>query len=156
MIDKKKGEQQTSSAESSAEPPTQPVVDLLTSILSDVQTQVRRKTPKPLEGDAVEAVDLFREIGATLALQPIIRPTITLTAREPTLVVPGNVTLTWSSTRAETVSIDNGVGEVTPPAGGSKDVLVSALGKTIFTATAVGKGPCGAKATAEVTGNSLV
>jgi len=131
MADKK-------AAPGSQEPEIQPVVDLLTSILNEVQKQVQSKTPKPLEGKAVEAVEQFREIGAALALQPL--PTITLIANPTQFGVGGGTAkLTWSSTDAQTVSIDSNVGEVTPAAGGSIDVIV--LTTTIFTATATG--PCG-------------
>jgi hypothetical protein len=143
---------------SSAEPTTQPVVELLTSILNEVQRKVRSETPKPLEGNAVIAVDLFREIGATLAFLP----TITLKADPTRFPIAVNAPaffktkLTWSSTEAQTVSIDRTdaeppIGEVKPAAGGSKEVLVRTTpGTTIFTATA--KGPCGsATATAVVT-----
>jgi hypothetical protein len=134
----------------STDPATQQVVDLLTSILTEARTQIRGSTPKPLEGKAADAVALFREIGATLALLP----TISLTA-DPKQFDSGpvTVTLTWSSTEAQTVSIEADdpsiplPGEVSPVEGGSRTVLVS--GTTIFTATA--KGPCGeAEAEAKV------
>jgi len=130
------------------EPETKPVIDLLTSILNEFQKQVQGKTPKPLDGEALRAVEQFREIGAALALQP--RPTITLTADAPQ---GGTVTLRWSSTNAQTVTIDQEVGgvttplgELTPAAGGFK--AFSGNGTTKFTATA--KGPC-ASATSSVT-----
>src|SRR3954454_20184130 len=111
---------------SGTDPRTQQVVTLLASILSEVQTQVRSNTPKPLGDSAEAAVGLFREIGATLDLLPT---TISLTA-EPTRLDPpgGDVTLTWSSTEARTVSIEavhpGGIpfpspGEVSPVQGGS-------------------------------------
>jgi hypothetical protein len=127
---------------------TKPVVDLLTSILGEVQKQVQSKTPKPLEGEAVRAVELFQEISTALRLHP--RPIISLTNAPPQ---GGTVTLTWSSTNAQTVSIEQEVGgvttllgELTPASGGSK--AFSGNGITKFTATA--KGPC-ASATAFVT-----
>lgn len=130
------------------EPETKPIVDLLTSILDEVQKQIRSKTPKALEGEAVRAVELFQEISTALALQP--RPTISLTNDPPT---GGSVTLRWSSTNAQTVLIDQEVGgvttplgELTPAAGGFK--TFSGNGSTKFTATA--KGPCDS-ATASVT-----
>jgi hypothetical protein len=121
---------------------TQPVVDLLTNILKEVQKQVQSKTPKPLEGPALQAVNQFREIVAALALQPPPNPTIALTA-SPDFVHPGEkTTLTWSSTNAQKVSIDQGVGDVTPAEGGSQEVTL--LQTTTFTATAAG--PCGTSA----------
>lgn len=126
---------------------TQTVVELLTSILNEVQKQVQSKTPPPLAGEAQVAVDLFTEIGAALALQPL--PTITLTAQPNQFGVNGGTTrLTWAAIDAELVSIDPNVGEVTPVAGGFIEVVVVAT--TTFTATAIG--PCGnATASATVT-----
>jgi hypothetical protein len=139
MIDKK-------AETSSQEPEIKPVVDLLTSILEEFRKQVQSKTPKPLEGAALQAVELFREISASLALQP--RPTITLRADRTQITSGQSVNLFWSSTEARAVSIAPDVGEVTPVAGGSILVTPSIL-PTTYTATATG-GLCG-RATAEVT-----
>jgi hypothetical protein len=133
------------------DPATQKVVDLLTSILTKVQTQVRSETPKPLEGDAAAAVELFLEIGSTLALLP----SITLTA-DPLIVSatskpPFTSTLTWSSTEAGTVSIEKVVGNSTvpivtePAAAGSIAVRVEQT--TTFRALATARGPCGGATT---------
>jgi hypothetical protein len=143
----KKREPQRATGE---DPATQQVVALLTSILTEVRTQVGSSTSKPpdlatgrrtLEGDAATAVVLFREIGSTLALLP----SITLTAEPTKLDSSGSVKLTWSSTEAQTVSIDPDVGEVSPPAGGSIKVPISR--STTFTATATARGPCGGATT---------
>jgi len=130
----------------------QEVVDLLTSILKEVRSQVLLKTPiptpPPLTGAALTALDLFAEIGAALALQPL--PTITLTASSTQLPVGGGTaTLTWTSTAAQTVSIDHDIGDVTPVAGGSKDVFVSST----TTVTATARGPCGPPSTSSATVN---
>src|SRR5262245_27009701 len=133
------------------DPATRDVVTLLTSILTEVQTQVRSQTPKPLQGEAVTAVELFREIGATLALLP----SITLTAEPAHFTVsdtsqpPFTSTLTWSSTEAQTVSIEGTADDdgstvlpptvVTPTAGGSLPP-VSVSRTTTFTATAAPRG----------------
>jgi hypothetical protein len=124
---------------------TQAVVELLTSILGEVQKQVQSKAPSPLSDNAQEAVDLFAEIGAALTLQPLP----TMTAQPNQFGVNGGTTrLTWAATDARRVSIEPGVGDVTPVTGGSIDVLVVAT--TTFTATAIG--PCGnATASATVT-----
>jgi hypothetical protein len=133
-------------------PTTQPVIDLLTSILNEVRSQVLLKTPTltptPLTGDALTALNLFTEIGAALGLQPL--PTIKLTATPDTFPASGGkATLTWTLTAAQTVSIDNGVGDVTPVAGDT-GIIVSVPSTTTYTATATG--PCGsAQATAKVT-----
>ena len=130
-----------------ADPATQPVIDLLASILSDVQNRVQvnaTTTPDPLVGEALRAVNLFKEIEAAIAL--VARPTIKLTP-DP-LSLPdggGSVKLTWASTGAQTVSIVgvdvNGVtvpvGDVTPAAGGSVNVNITTT--TRFTATAAGR-----------------
>jgi hypothetical protein len=137
MAERKREPQQTSGVD----PATQQVVTLLASILTEVQTQVRSQTPKPLGDAAATAVELFRQIGATLALLP----SITLTADPTKLDSPGPVTLTWSSTEAQTVSIDPDIGEVSPPAGGS--ITVSISRPTTFTATATARGPCGGATT---------
>ena len=121
-----------------SDPSTESVVNLLSSILTEVQKQVLRKTPKPLEGAALQAVERFREIVSSLALQPL--PTIKLRADPNTVPPGGKVKLTWESTDAQTVSIDQGVGEVKPAAGGTIEVTVPSPPLT-FTATATH--PCG-------------
>lgn len=144
---------------SGTEPGTQQVVDLLTSILTDARTQIRSRTPNLLEGAAVTAVELFREIGATLAILPSIK----LTADPPrftksdTSQPPFSSTLTWSSTEAGTVSIervldDNSTVPIvtkTPAAAGSIDVSVTET--TTFRAVATARAPCdGAQAVARI------
>jgi hypothetical protein len=128
---------------SSRDPTTQPVVELLTSILnevqkqvqSEVQKQVQTTTPTPLAGGVQRALDQFREIGAALALQP--RPTIQLIADPTQLGIGGGtVKLTWSSTDAQTVSINPNIGEVRPVAAGFVEVPV--LVTTTFGAFAKG------------------
>jgi hypothetical protein len=123
-----------------------PVADLLASILNEVRNQVLcQPAPQGLQGDALRAVEQFREIGAALSLQP--QPTITLKAEPRELPVNGGISkLTWASTGAQSVSIDPGVGVVTPAAGGSIAVRLAVT--TTFTATAAN--PCGS-VTAPVT-----
>jgi hypothetical protein len=128
---------------SSPEPETKPVV------VNDVQQQVRRKTPAPLSGAALEALDRFTQIGAALGLQPL-PPIITLIAIPRKVSSPQEpVTLTWTSQFAEKVSITNNVDTAvllaTPVSGGSIEFFVSST--RTFTATAIG--PCGS-ATATV------
>jgi hypothetical protein len=127
----------------SSESSTESVVKLLTSILNEVQKQVVRKTPKPLEGAALQAVEQFKEISAALALQPAA--TITLTANPNSFGIGGGTTrLTWSSTNAQTVSIvglevtgaERDLGEVNPAAGGFIEIFVGVT--TTFRATATG------------------
>lgn len=146
---------------SGQEPETKPVVDLLTAILEEFRQQVQSKTPKPLEGAALQAVERFKEIGATLALLPTITLTAVPDRFDTALInVPAptfKTKLTWSSTEAQTVSIVGveervggavlDIGEVKPAAGGSIEVDIFTT--TRFTATATAKGPCNS-ATAEV------
>lgn len=68
----------------------------------------------------------------TVSVSPV---TVTLTPNPSTITSPGQtVTLTWTSNDAVTVSINQGVGPVSPPAGGSK--TVNPTGTTTYTATA--------------------
>jgi hypothetical protein len=65
-------------------------------------------------------------------------PTVSLTAN-PASISAGNAsTLSWTTTNATTTSIDNGVGAVSPVAGGS--VSVSPAATTTYTLTATGPG----------------
>jgi len=67
---------------------------------------------------------------------PTPKPTVTLSA-SPSSIRPGDtVTLSWSSTNATDLSIDNGVGKVAPQ--GSTPVTPSA--STTYTITATGPG----------------
>jgi hypothetical protein len=152
MVDKKVEPRQIGLAD----PATQPVVDLLASILNDVQGRVQANaaaTPSALAGEAARAVSLFREIDAAIALAAA--PTVTLKADPPSTTTGStNVKLTWASTGADTVEIvgvdANGVTTkldgVAPAAGGSVSVTVAV--STVFTATAIGR--CKATAIAEV------
>lgn len=49
---------------------TQPVIDLLTTILDEFKKQVQSSTPPPLIGEAVTAVNAFREISDALDVKP--------------------------------------------------------------------------------------
>ncbi len=69
---------------------------------------------------------------ATVTVSPVA---VTLTVSPGTVTSSGQaVTLTWTSNDANSVSIDQGVGMVTPPQGGS--VVVHPSGTTTYTATA--------------------
>ena len=159
MVDKKLIEARSAGL---ADPATQPVIDLLASILNEVQSRVQvnaATTPDPLVSEAARAVSLFREIEAAIALAA--RPTVTLTADPASLSDGGgSVKLTWASTGAQTVSIvgvdANGVtvpvGEVAPAAGGSVNVTITTT--TRFTATATGR--CRTTASVEVLVGSII
>jgi hypothetical protein len=79
--------------------------------------------------------------------KPPAPPTIQSFTADPTLVAPGSsVTLSWKTTGADSVSIDQGVGAVSPAAAGSKTVTVSV--PTTYTLTTKN---AGGSATATVT-----
>ncbi len=68
--------------------------------------------------------------------EPIPAPTVTLTA-DPTSITAGNSsTLSWSSTSADSVSIDNGIG----PVATNGTQIVSPTATTTYTITATGAG----------------
>ncbi len=76
-----------------------------------------------------------------------VAPTITFSA-SPSSILPGqSTTLSWNSTNATKVTIDNGVGDV-PPTGTR---AVSPAVTTTYTATATGNGGTTTTATATVT-----
>ncbi len=132
------------------------MIDLLTSILSDVQSrvQVTSTAPDPLAGEAARAVTLFKEIESAIALKA--RPTVTLTAL-PNPTGGSDPTLTWTSTGADAVLIvgvdadgkSTTVPNVPPATSGS--VTVKMLLTTVFTATATATGRCKAFASVTVT-----
>jgi YD repeat-containing protein len=65
-------------------------------------------------------------------------PTGTFSVSPTSIAAGGSATLSWTSTNATSASIDNGVGAVTPVAGGS--VSVSPTGNTTYTLTLTGAG----------------
>src|SRR5919108_4091960 len=67
--------------------------------------------------------------------QPPI-PTVSISSDKATVIAGDTVTLSWTSTAATSVSIDNGIGPV--PASGSRDVQPSS--DTTYTVTASGAG----------------
>ncbi len=80
-------------------------------------------------------------------------PTVTLTAGEITIIRGSSTTLNWTSTNATVLSIDNGVGAVTPVSAGS--TTISPIVTTIYIITAIG--PSGTEtATVTVTVNEPV
>lgn len=146
MVDKKVEPRQIGLAD----PATQPVIDLLASILNEVQGRVLANaatTPDLLVGEAARAVNLFREIEAAITLAAA--PGLTFEADPPSSTTGSmSVKLKWTSTGADTVEIvgvdTNGlttkIGSVTPVAAGSVDVTVAVT--TVFTATASATGRC--------------
>lgn len=79
--------------------------------------------------------------GNRTALQqtaPAIAPTGTFSATPGSIAPGASVTLTWSSANATSASIDNGVGAVTPVAGGAVNVSPGAT--TTYTLTLSGPG----------------
>jgi peptidoglycan-associated lipoprotein len=65
-------------------------------------------------------------------------PTISLIANTTAINAGQSVTLTWTATNANTVTIDPGIGAVTPATGGTRVVTPNVL--TTYTATANGTG----------------
>jgi YVTN family beta-propeller protein len=91
--------------------------------------------------------------GVTVIVTPPQPPTVTLTASPISLVQGSPSTLTWSSTNADAVSIDQGVGSVSP--NGSLSVTPSQT--TTYNITAQGPGGAAtASATINVINNPTV
>jgi hypothetical protein len=76
-------------------------------------------------------------------------PTVSLSASPASVFAGQSTTLTWASTNATSVVIDNNIGGVQPASGGSHDV--SPTQTTTYTITAFGNGQQKATATATVT-----
>ena len=74
----------------------------------------------------------------TVSDPPPPAPTCALSANPSSITTGDSSTLSWTSTNATSVSIDQGVGNVTPVAAGS--VSVSPLSTTTYTLTATGSG----------------
>ena len=68
----------------------------------------------------------------------LVAPSCTLTANPDSIGSGDSSALTWTSANATSISIDNGVGPVTPVAGGTTSV--SPTSDTTYTATATGPG----------------
>ena len=82
-------------------------------------------------------------IGRDPVIPYIPAPTVSLTASQTSGVASNSeITLTWESQNATRVTINNGVGEVTPASGGSTTVTVDFENgtDTSYTATATGPG----------------
>ncbi|MBI4930607.1 MAG: hypothetical protein HY841_07585 [Bacteroidetes bacterium] len=74
-------------------------------------------------------------------------PTCTLTANPTSIKLGESVTLSWTSENADTITIDNGVGNVTPVAAGSKTVTPT----DVFTYNLTAANSSGQTATASIT-----
>ncbi len=66
----------------------------------------------------------------------------TISAQPALVPLGGSTTLSWTSSNASSLSVDQGVGALTPAAGGS--ITVTPAADTQYTATAVGSGGNGA------------
>jgi hypothetical protein len=132
-------------AAASQDTDTKRLAGFLTSILTQVQSQVEG-TPSfpPLVGKALEAVDLFGKILAALALQ-LCQTTITLTADPDSAEIGDLVTLTWTATDAQTVTIHSDqatprdIGPVRADAGKIRVTITGPKDETFF---ATATGPC--------------
>ena len=69
-----------------------------------------------------------------VAITVVGQMTVTLTANPTVVSSGGQSTLTWTTTNAQSISIDHGIGPVTPVSGGS--VTVNPTQTTTYTATA--------------------
>ncbi|MFH1674773.1 MAG: RHS repeat-associated core domain-containing protein [Pseudomonadota bacterium] len=83
------------------------------------------------------------------AQPPVEPPTVTITAAPTSITQGESSTLSWSSTNAESVTVDNGIGEVAP----SGSIAVSPSQTTMYTITATNSA---GSATAEVTISVIV
>ncbi len=91
---------------------------------------------------------------ATVTVTPAApAPTVTLTAVPASIFSGQSLSLTWQSTNATSVFIDNGLGPVTPASGGTATLPTSLLPTltTTYTATATGANNQQATASATVT-----
>ena len=85
---------------------------------------------------AITCTNLGGNVSESATLTVFQPPTVSLAADPVTIIEGGNSTLTWSSTNADTVSIDNGIG----PVGLSGTQSVSPAATTTYTITATGAG----------------
>ncbi len=69
----------------------------------------------------------------TVSEQPM--PTVSISAEPNTIFNPDNVLLSWNSTNADSVEIDQGIGQVTPVEGGSLEIPVNETTTYTITAT---------------------
>lgn len=63
-----------------------------------------------------------------------------LSASPTTIIAGQRTTLSWSTTNATSISINQGVGSVTPVSGGTRNVTINNSGTITFTATISGPG----------------
>ena len=88
---------------------------------------------------ATKAGETDATISVTVTAQgtgPSPTPTVTLTINPTAITAGQSATLSWTTTNAASITVDNGVGNVQPVASGS--VSVSPAKSTTYTATVVG------------------
>lgn len=85
----------------------------------------------------------------------VIPPTCALTAAPSSINIGDSSTLSWTTTCADTASIDKGVGNVVPVAAGSKIVLPTNNTPYIMTAANTG-GTCACQTTIHICGDGIV
>ncbi len=90
----------------------------------------------------------------TVTVEDTPPPTCNLTSTPSVINAGDSATLTWTTTNATSVSIDPGVGAVTPVAGGS--VIVSPSSTTTYTMTVDGSGGQKSMCTTTVTVETIV
>ena len=96
-------------------------------------------TTNPLSSNTTYQVTATGPVGGTssspqVAITVVGQMTVTLTANPTTVNSGGQSTLTWTTSNAQSISIDQGIGPVTPVSNGS--VTVHPTQTTTYTATA--------------------
>src|SRR6185312_4009597 len=96
----------------------------------------RTITPSDTATYTATAAGAAGTITATATITVVFPPTITFTASPSSITQGGSTTLSWTSTNADTVTIDNNIGPEAP----NGSLLVSPKSPTAYTATATGPG----------------
>jgi len=107
---------------------------LLLTVMAFVSFACKKTPAPPPPPPASNAPDT----GITPIAPALPAPTVTLRADTSTITRGGTVTLSWESRNAATVDIQPGVGPVTPPASGSRQVTPASSVTYEITATGPG------------------
>ncbi len=99
-------------------------------------TGSRTITPSDTATYTATATGAAGMASATATVTVVFPPTITFAGSPSSITQGGSTTLSWTSTNADTVSIDNNIGPEQP----NGSVVVSPKSPTAYTATAIGPG----------------